>query len=92
MQEQEDRTYVKIVVGGLACPFCAYGLEKKLKKVEGQKDLYIDVQGGYARFSVPKGKKPSKEALKKRVKKAGFEAKKVRFSEDPFEDAAKKKE
>ena len=31
-QDQQQLVYVKIEVGGLACPFCAYGLEKKIKK------------------------------------------------------------
>jgi len=35
---------VKIRVDGPACPFCAYGLEKKLKRVEGVKDLEIDLE------------------------------------------------
>ncbi len=33
-------------VDGLACPFCAYGMEKKLKKVEGVEKLEIDLDGG----------------------------------------------
>ena len=35
-----------VKVDGLACPFCAYGLEKKLKKVEGVETLQIDINSG----------------------------------------------
>lgn len=39
---------VEIRVDGLACPFCAYGLEKKLKKVEGVSSVTIRVDDGIA--------------------------------------------
>ena len=34
---------VTVQVDGLSCPFCAYGLEKRLKKVENVADLSIQV-------------------------------------------------
>ena len=83
--EQEERTYVKIQVDGLSCPFCAYGLEKKLKEIEGAKDIYIDVKDGYATLNVPKESQPAKEVLEKVVKDAGFTARAIDFSETPFE-------
>ncbi|MFB6306451.1 MAG: heavy-metal-associated domain-containing protein [Flavobacteriales bacterium] len=79
-----ERKYVKVEVDGLACPFCAYGLEKKLKKVEGQEGLEINIQEGYATFHVPSENELKKKKLKTIVKDAGFSAKKVRFSESPF--------
>ena len=30
-------------VGGLACPFCAYGIEKRLNKVDGVTGVEVDV-------------------------------------------------
>lgn len=83
--QTKERKYVKVVVDGLACPFCAYGLEKKLKKIEGQQDLFIEIQGGYATFNVPAGSEITKEKLNKIVKDAGFTARKVAFSDTPFE-------
>ncbi len=83
-QQENARKYVKVEVDGLACPFCAYGLEKKLKKIEGQQDLFIDIQEGFATFNVPADSKITKEKLSKIVKDAGFKARKVVFSDKPF--------
>ena len=83
-QQSEVRKYLKIEVKGLVCPFCAYGLEKKLKKVEGAKDVYVSLENGYATFSVPADKIPSKENLKKLVANAGFEAGNITFSDKSF--------
>ncbi|MEN8135466.1 MAG: heavy-metal-associated domain-containing protein [Thermodesulfobacteriota bacterium] len=35
-----------VTVDGLACPFCAYGIEKKLKKVAGVKAVTVSMQKG----------------------------------------------
>lgn len=83
-QEAGTVTYVKIQVDGLSCPFCAYGLEKNLKKVEGSKDVLINVEDGYTTFNVPKDKQPTEDELKKTVKDAGFTARKIVFSDKPF--------
>lgn len=84
--QQEKISYVKIEVDGLACPFCAYGLEKKLKKIEGIEDLYIELQEGSATFNIPSTKIPSEERLIKIVADAGFKARKVTFSKQPFKN------
>ena len=83
-KSKENISYVKVEVDGLACPFCAYGLEKKLNKLEGIEDLYIELQDGTATFNIPSTKTPSEESLIKIVADAGFKARKVTFSEQPF--------
>lgn len=47
--------HYEIQVDGLACPFCAYGLEKKLKKLPGAKNVEIDLNTGRAAFDVSGG-------------------------------------
>jgi len=64
--------FLKVKIDGLACPFCAYGLEKKLKDYEGIQNLKIMVDEGFATFHYPYGKIPDIDDLKKRVKKGGF--------------------
>lgn len=84
MQAQEaaqEKVFVRVTVDGLSCPFCAYGLEKKLKKIDGAKEVFIDLQAGEATFIVTKDKQPSKEKLEKIVKDAGFVPRKISFSE-----------
>lgn len=80
-----DITYIKIVVDGMACPFCAYGLEKNIKKLEGVKNLYIDINEAFITFAVPTNKKPSEEKLNKLVKEAGFKIREIKYSPTPFE-------
>ena len=61
-----------VQVDGLACPFCAYGLEKKLKKVEGVEKLEINVNRGAIKITVKEGKTLSIEEVEKAVKDGGF--------------------
>lgn len=79
-----NRKYVKVEVEGMACPFCAYGLEKQLKKIKGAKEVYIDIQEGSATFHVPGKSDISKEKLDKIVRDAGFKPGKITFSDVPF--------
>ncbi len=52
---QAEVKSLTVQVDGLACPFCAYGLEKKLKKVEGVEALNIDINTGEVVLSVAAG-------------------------------------
>lgn len=74
---------IDMIVLGLSCPFCAYGLEKKLKKVEGLIDIAIDFKTGKVRMEVRDGSKVSDERLKELVKDAGFEVKEISRSPLP---------
>lgn len=81
---EQDFTYVKVEVKGLACPFCAYGLEKKLKEIEGVETIKIDVEEGLAYLTTLTSQKPTKETLEKIVTDAGFTPSSIVFSEEPF--------
>ena len=83
-QDVEDFVYIKIRVDGLSCPFCAYGLEKKLKKIKGAQDVAIELNLGLATLHVPADKKPTEEELRKIVKDAGFTPREIEFSDKPF--------
>ena len=83
-QSKIDIIYIQIRVDGLACPFCAYGLEKKLKKVDGATNLQIEFEEGIVSLEVPKDKKPTEESLKKVVTDAGFTPREIKFSDTPF--------
>ena len=79
-----DLTHIKIGINGMACPFCAFGLEKKVKKIKGSKNFFVDINKGYITFSVPTNATPPEEELRKMVKEAGFEVRKIEFSETEF--------
>lgn len=76
--------YIKIEVKGLSCPFCAYGLEKKLKEIEGATDVEIDIKQGLATFKIDKNQQPKKDQLRKAVKDAGFTPEEITISTAPF--------
>lgn len=81
---EDTTTYVKIEVKGLSCPFCAYGLEKKLKKIDGVTAIKIDIKEGFTTFAIAKDKQPNEEHIRKVVKNAGFTAGAITFSDTPF--------
>ena len=47
--------HYEVQVDGLACPFCAYGLEKKLKELPGVANVQIELNTGWASFDVSSG-------------------------------------
>jgi len=59
-------------VDGLACPFCAYGIEKKFTKTEGVKSVDIDLKNGLVIVKTEDGKTFSEEKLKEIINDAGF--------------------
>ncbi|MFQ5740202.1 MAG: heavy-metal-associated domain-containing protein [Acidobacteriota bacterium] len=65
-------TKVVLEVEGLSCPFCAYGLEKKLKKVKNVASVFISMNDGQAIVSPKEGAKIEENDLRKAVKDAGF--------------------
>jgi len=63
-----------IQVDGLSCPFCAYGLEKHLKKVAGVEGVDINMKDGQAVVRLKPDVQVDDAALRAAVKKAGFTA------------------
>ncbi|MBI3004460.1 MAG: copper ion binding protein [Ignavibacteriales bacterium] len=63
---------ITLRVDGLSCPFCAYGLEKNVKSLDGVSNLDIKVNDGIATFDVKSGVMITDDQLKKVVKDAGF--------------------
>ncbi len=63
-----------IRVDGLSCPFCAYGLEKHLKKIAGVEGVEINMKSGKAIVRLKPDVQVDDAALKTAVKKAGFTA------------------
>ena len=61
-----------LAVDGLACPFCAYGVEKKLSAIEGVESVETDVKSGRVVVTLAEGKTLSEEVARQAVKDAGF--------------------
>jgi len=73
---------VKVEVDGLACPYCAYGLEKNLKKVEGVETIKIDVENGLAILTIAEGKSVDEKTIRKNIEDAGFTPKAITKKSD----------
>lgn len=61
-----------IVVEGMSCPFCAYGVEKKLKQVSGVKSIEIDMKDGTAALKAREGESINISQVPKAIKDTGF--------------------
>ncbi len=66
------QTKYVIGVDGMSCPFCGYGLEKKLKKVGDVESVTIDLNEGEVVVIAIAGATIEEESLRKAVKEAGF--------------------
>lgn len=63
-----------IQVDGLSCPLCVYGLEKKLKEVQGVKKVETNLKTGRAIITFTDDMPVNNQTLRQAVKKAGFTA------------------
>ncbi len=72
MSASAQEAQVRVQVDGLTCPFCAYGLEKKLKAIDGVEKLEINIEEGVAVLTFRHSDKIDEEQIGKAVKDAGF--------------------
>lgn len=84
IETAQKRVYIKIEIKGMACPYCAFGMEKELKKVVGVNNVVIEFKKGLAYISTLIGQKPTKENLEKIITDAGFTVGKIEFSSKAF--------
>ncbi len=82
--KSQEHSYIKVEVMGLACPFCAYGLEKKLKELDGIETINIDVEEGVVYMTTSPSQKPAEEIIIDTVMDAGFTPGVILFSDVPF--------
>ncbi len=76
-----------IGVDGMSCPFCAYGLEKKLKKVKDVESVTIDLNEGEIMVIAKAGATIKEESLRKAVHDAGFTVSSLKKIEDHSENS-----
>lgn len=62
----------QIQVDGLACPFCAYGIEKKLSLIEHVEDIRVDIAKGQIIVTMEDGTTLSETLAREQVRKSGF--------------------
>lgn len=66
-----ETTDYSIRVDGLACPYCAYGIEKKLNQIEGVKFQDMDLEKGIVKVEA-KDVKLQEDQLKQLFQDSGF--------------------
>ncbi len=59
-------------VDGLACPFCAYGIEKKLKKTAGVKTVAFDLEAGKVIVTTEESARFTEDEMERLIEEAGF--------------------
>lgn len=65
-------TLYKIRVDGLACPYCAYGIEKKLNQIDGVRLVDIDLEKGVVTAQCAEGVTLTDVQVEKLMDDSGF--------------------
>jgi copper chaperone CopZ len=68
----EIRT-AELRVNGLTCPFCVFGIEKKLRGVSGVEDVQVFLDEGRIQLQFADGNRAAASDIEAAVEKAGFE-------------------
>ena len=76
----DENTY-HIHVAGLACPFCVYGLERSLGKIEGVESVTVSLKTGLIRIVVGEHKLLDEVLVRETVKDAGFTVEAIEAAE-----------
>jgi len=67
-----DGNQYQMRVDGLACPYCAYGIEKHLRKIDGVEDIVVDLDNGLVTVDVAAGVTLTEEQMVKLFNDSGF--------------------
>ena len=79
-QNRIENPDITIAVNGLACPFCAYGLEKKLKKLDGVEALSVQMEEGRVQMKLKEGATVTEEQILEAVADAGFTVTEITYA------------
>jgi len=67
-------------VAGLACPFCASGIERKITELPGVKDFEADLGAARITFAVERDRVVTPEAVYDAIREAGFSIEDLRMT------------
>ena len=73
----EKRADVLVYVDGMTCPFCAYGLEKKLSELDEVADVQVDLEKARALLILRDRSSLTGEQIQQAVDEAGFSVRKI---------------
>jgi mercuric ion binding protein len=72
-QSADESPNVTVGVDGLTCPFCAYGIEKKMLEIDGVASVAVQLDAGAVELWFNEGATISEERIREAVGEAGFE-------------------
>ena len=81
-------TEYRMRVDGLACPYCAYGIEKKLKAIDGVGKIDVNLNEGLVIVDVAEGTSLTEPQMKKLFQDSGFTYRSM--TKNPLDDDAGK--
>lgn len=87
-QKKIDNPDITVGVDGMVCPFCAYGVTKKLERIEEVEAVYVSIGNGTADLKLKDGLTLSETKIKKVIDEAGYEVRSIEY----HNKAAKPKE
>ena len=68
----EHINIVELDVQGMTCPFCVYGLKKKLEKLPDIKQADVSLKENKVRLTLEPGVKSDEALYQETIKKSGF--------------------
>jgi copper chaperone CopZ len=71
---------VTVTIDGMACPFCAYGVEKKLKRVDGVGSITINIKEGTAVLEAKEEESINVSQVPKAIKDSGFTPRTIKIA------------
>ncbi len=77
---QAEFIEARLRVDGMACPFCAFGIEKKLRKVEGVRNLEVLLDEGVIELGFEADAQATVRSLEEAVEDAGFTLRGLRLA------------
>ena len=77
-EAQAEISDMAVVVKGMTCPFCTFGVQKKLNEVEGVRAVEVDLKTSTARLRLDEGAAPTPEEIFEAVRAAGFDPETIR--------------
>ena len=80
---QAQGKIIEVEVKGVFCPICAYGIEKKVKKIEGVEKVLVDLKSEKATIVTQASHQHqiTEEELREAIKNAGFDAGEIEYIE-----------
>ena len=74
----------EVFIEGMACPFCTYNVEKKIREIADVRTVSTDLNTGVARVVFREGTRPDVKALWAKVTRSGFTPKKIMTAEGTY--------